>query len=467
MICTASAQESVPRWMAGPGPRLGDGRVRHAARLDRRAQAARRDARPPGRPDRRDPAPDRPLAARRSSTSRRSASAPSTSTATCCRPTAARAAPRSPAPTSRCRWPARRLQEEGRLERSPADGLGRGGLLRDRSTACRCSTSTTARTRAAEVDANVVMTGDGGLVEVQTTAERTPLSRAHLDELLALAAGGIARLRALQEQAIAAVRRHGLGERCGAAAAVAPCGCCWRPTTSTSAGSSSACWRRRAGPIAARRAAGRGRAAARGRRDVRRERARQGAGRGAGDRPGRASPTTRASPPRRSAARRGSARRATPASGPATRRTSPGCCARRRRAARWSTCARSPTSTRGAGVERLFEGRCAGAWPPDRAASGASATTLRSCPTTGPPGRRWPSSPTSSKDAISHRGRAARALLAWLEGDGRRGLAAAARRPGSEQVDGRRDRDGQAEARRSRCSRTAAAAEPSTAPPAR
>ena len=41
----------------------------------------------------------------------------------------------------------------------------------------------------AEVDANVVMTGDGGLVEVQATAERTPLSRAHLDELLALAAG--------------------------------------------------------------------------------------------------------------------------------------------------------------------------------------------------------------------------------------------------------------------------------------
>jgi ribonuclease PH len=37
----------------------------------------------------------------------------------------------------------------------------------------------------AEVDANVVMTGDGGLVEVQATAERTPLSRASLDELLA------------------------------------------------------------------------------------------------------------------------------------------------------------------------------------------------------------------------------------------------------------------------------------------
>ncbi|MGD9736782.1 MAG: ribonuclease PH [Solirubrobacterales bacterium] len=52
----------------------------------------------------------------------------------------------------------------------------------------------------AEVDANVVMTGEGGLVEVQATAERTPLSRASLDELLALAEGGIARLREVQER---------------------------------------------------------------------------------------------------------------------------------------------------------------------------------------------------------------------------------------------------------------------------
>jgi ribonuclease PH len=56
----------------------------------------------------------------------------------------------------------------------------------------------------AEVDANVVMTGTGGLVEVQATAERTPLSRAHLDDLLALAAGGIEQLRAAQDQAVTA-----------------------------------------------------------------------------------------------------------------------------------------------------------------------------------------------------------------------------------------------------------------------
>jgi ribonuclease PH len=53
----------------------------------------------------------------------------------------------------------------------------------------------------AEVDMNVVMTGDGGLVEVQATAERTPLSRASLDEMLALAAGGIQQLREAQAAA--------------------------------------------------------------------------------------------------------------------------------------------------------------------------------------------------------------------------------------------------------------------------
>lgn len=55
----------------------------------------------------------------------------------------------------------------------------------------------------AEVDANVVMTADGGLVEVQATAERTPLSRAHLDDLLELAEVGIGVLRAAQDAAVA------------------------------------------------------------------------------------------------------------------------------------------------------------------------------------------------------------------------------------------------------------------------
>jgi ribonuclease PH len=48
------------------------------------------------------------------------------------------------------------------------------------------------------------MTGDGGLVEVQATAERTPLSRASLDDLLALAGAGIEQLRQAQQAALEA-----------------------------------------------------------------------------------------------------------------------------------------------------------------------------------------------------------------------------------------------------------------------
>ena len=54
----------------------------------------------------------------------------------------------------------------------------------------------------AEVDMNVVMTGDGGLVEVQATGERTPLSRTSLDALLELAATGIEQLHAAQRAAV-------------------------------------------------------------------------------------------------------------------------------------------------------------------------------------------------------------------------------------------------------------------------
>ena len=46
------------------------------------------------------------------------------------------------------------------------------------------------------------MSGDGGLVEVQATAERTPVSRASLDDLLALAEPAIARLRDAQAAAV-------------------------------------------------------------------------------------------------------------------------------------------------------------------------------------------------------------------------------------------------------------------------
>ena len=95
----------------------------------------------------------------------------------------------------------RRLQAEGKLTRSPLTGsvaavscgIVEGVPMLDLDYP---------EDSTAEVDANVVMTGDGGLVEVQATAERTPLSRAHLDELLLLAQTGIEGLRVAQEAAL-------------------------------------------------------------------------------------------------------------------------------------------------------------------------------------------------------------------------------------------------------------------------
>jgi ribonuclease PH len=50
----------------------------------------------------------------------------------------------------------------------------------------------------AEVDMNVVISGNGQMIEVQATAERTPFGRASLDELLSLAAAGIEEISAVQ-----------------------------------------------------------------------------------------------------------------------------------------------------------------------------------------------------------------------------------------------------------------------------
>jgi ribonuclease PH len=95
-----------------------------------------------------------------------------------------------------------RLRDEGHLERDPLTGSVAAvscGIV-DGAALCDLDYSEDAR---AEVDANVVMAGDGGLVEVQATAERTPASRASLDELLALAEPAIATLRDAQVEACA------------------------------------------------------------------------------------------------------------------------------------------------------------------------------------------------------------------------------------------------------------------------
>src|SRR5438045_6632509 len=56
----------------------------------------------------------------------------------------------------------------------------------------------------AEVDMNVVCTGDGRFIELQGTAEREPFSRAQMDDLLALATRGIEALVGIQKAVMAA-----------------------------------------------------------------------------------------------------------------------------------------------------------------------------------------------------------------------------------------------------------------------
>jgi ribonuclease PH len=93
----------------------------------------------------------------------------------------------------------RKLLDAGEIETMPLNGSVAAvsvGMVGGRAL-CDLDYS---EDSTAEVDANVVMTSDGGLVEVQATAERTPLSRASLDELLGLAEMGITRLRGVQDQ---------------------------------------------------------------------------------------------------------------------------------------------------------------------------------------------------------------------------------------------------------------------------
>jgi ribonuclease PH len=55
----------------------------------------------------------------------------------------------------------------------------------------------------AQADANFVLTGTGGIVEIQGTAEERPFNRAQFEALLGLAEKGVAELVALQAQAVA------------------------------------------------------------------------------------------------------------------------------------------------------------------------------------------------------------------------------------------------------------------------
>jgi ribonuclease PH len=86
-----------------------------------------------------------------------------------------------------------KLISDGELERSPLTGSVAAVSCGIVGGEALCDLDYSEDSRA-EVDANVVMSGDGGLVEVQATAERTPVSRASLDDLLALAEPAIGKL---------------------------------------------------------------------------------------------------------------------------------------------------------------------------------------------------------------------------------------------------------------------------------
>jgi ribonuclease PH len=196
VICTASVQESVPRWMAGQGRGwlTAEYGMLPASTGERKARDVTK-----GRPDGRTVEIQRLIGRSLRGVADLAALGERTVYVDCDVLTADGG--------TRCAsitggyvalaLACRRLLEEGKLDRSPLTqsiaaiscGIVDGEPLLDLDYS---------EDSTAEVDANVVMTGDGGLVEVQATAERTPLSRANLDALLALAQSGIESLRAIQ-----------------------------------------------------------------------------------------------------------------------------------------------------------------------------------------------------------------------------------------------------------------------------
>jgi ribonuclease PH len=87
----------------------------------------------------------------------------------------------------------------------------KGNVLRDNVAAISCGIYggtpvldlDYAEDSEADTDANFVMTGDGRIIEVQGTAEKTPFSQDEFLALMALARKGVARLVDLQKMAVA------------------------------------------------------------------------------------------------------------------------------------------------------------------------------------------------------------------------------------------------------------------------
>jgi len=95
-----------------------------------------------------------------------------------------------------------RLLQAGRIARHPLTDACAAVSVGMVDTGCVLDLDYAEDSRA-EVDMNVVMTGAGGLVEVQGTAEGAPFSRADLAAMLDLAASGIEGVLALQRETLA------------------------------------------------------------------------------------------------------------------------------------------------------------------------------------------------------------------------------------------------------------------------
>ena len=127
----------------------------------------------------------------------RLASARSRSIAMSSRPTAARAPPPSPGA-----W----VALHDCIQWMKMRDMVRDGVLQDQVAAVSCGLYAGApvldldyaEDSNAEADANFVMTGDGGIVEVQGTAEKKPFSQESFDRLMSLARKGIGELVELQ-----------------------------------------------------------------------------------------------------------------------------------------------------------------------------------------------------------------------------------------------------------------------------
>jgi ribonuclease PH len=199
IICTASVSTSVPRWLEGKGRGwvTAEYAMLPASTGDRKERDSKR-----GRPDGRSTEIQR-LIGRSLRGVVDLTALPDRSVYVDCDVLQADGGTRCASITGgyvALRLATQSLLAAGELERDPLTGSVAAISCGVVEGELRCDLDYS-EDSTAEVDANIVMTGDGGLVEVQATAERTPVSRASLDELLALAEPAIASLR--QAQAVA------------------------------------------------------------------------------------------------------------------------------------------------------------------------------------------------------------------------------------------------------------------------